>query len=135
MIGDERHGWSKVKSLSPRAITSAFDPKQTFSIQCGEHHPDWLQYITVTCCPLARAALSRVHWSRSVTAIVANWSESDREAVHDQLDRIVKSGAFQLDYYVGFAPTVGKWSFNFAVTYNSYPGAFDPGGDFSYVEI
>ena len=41
----------------------------------------------------------------------------------------------ELDYYVGFAPTVGKWSFNFAVTYDSYPGAFDPGGDFSYVEI
>ena len=36
---------------------------------------------------------------------------------------------------VGFAPTVGKWSFNFAVTYDSYPGAFDAGGDFSYVEI
>jgi uncharacterized protein (TIGR02001 family) len=41
----------------------------------------------------------------------------------------------ELDYYVGFAPTVGKWSFNFAVTYDTYPGAFDPGGDFSYVEI
>ncbi len=32
----------------------------------------------------------------------------------------------ELDYYVGFAPTVGKWSFNFAVTYNSYPGASIP---------
>jgi uncharacterized protein (TIGR02001 family) len=40
----------------------------------------------------------------------------------------------ELDYYVGVAPTVGKWSFNIAVLYYSYPGAFDPDGEFSFVE-
>ena len=41
----------------------------------------------------------------------------------------------ELDYYAGVAPTVGKWSFNILVVYTSYPGAFDPGGEFSFVEI
>ena len=54
-------------------------------------HPDWLQYITVTC---RHWPAARVCWSRSMTAILPDWSESDRKAVRDQLDRIVKSGAF-----------------------------------------
>ena len=41
----------------------------------------------------------------------------------------------ELDYYVGVAPTVGKWNFNLLAVYTSYPGAFDPGGEFSFVEI
>jgi uncharacterized protein (TIGR02001 family) len=41
----------------------------------------------------------------------------------------------EIDYYVGVAPTVGKWNFNLLVVYTSYPGAFDPGGEFSFVEI
>lgn len=43
--------------------------------------------------------------------------------------------SIELDYYVGFAPTVGKWSFDIAALYITYPGAFDPNGEFSYVEI
>jgi uncharacterized protein (TIGR02001 family) len=43
--------------------------------------------------------------------------------------------SMELDYYVGVAPTVGKWSFNIAVLYDSYPDAFDPDGEFSFVEI
>ena len=31
----------------------------------------------------------------------------------------------ELDYYVGVAPTVGKWSFDIAAYYIAYPGAFD----------
>jgi uncharacterized protein (TIGR02001 family) len=41
----------------------------------------------------------------------------------------------ELDYYVGIAPTAGKWSFDIATYYVAYPGAFDPGGEFNYVEI
>src|SRR5262245_50511541 len=41
----------------------------------------------------------------------------------------------EIDYYVGVAPTVGKWSFDIAAYYVAYPGAFDPDGDFNYVEI
>jgi uncharacterized protein (TIGR02001 family) len=43
--------------------------------------------------------------------------------------------SIELDYYVGIAPSVGKWSFDFAAYYVAYPGAFDPDGDFNYVEI
>ncbi len=41
----------------------------------------------------------------------------------------------ELDYYVGIAPTAGKWSFDIAAYYVAYPGAFDPDGEFNYVEI
>jgi uncharacterized protein (TIGR02001 family) len=41
----------------------------------------------------------------------------------------------ELDYYVGVAPTVGKWNFDVAAYYIAYPGAFDRDGEFSYVEI
>ena len=41
----------------------------------------------------------------------------------------------EIDYYVGITPKVGKWNFDIATYYVTYPGAFDPGGDFDYVEI
>ena len=41
----------------------------------------------------------------------------------------------ELDFYVGVAPTVGKWSFDIAAYYVAYPSAFDPDGEFNYVEI
>ena len=41
----------------------------------------------------------------------------------------------EIDYYAGVAPTLGKWSFDIAAYYVAYPGAFDPGGEFDYVEI
>jgi uncharacterized protein (TIGR02001 family) len=41
----------------------------------------------------------------------------------------------ELDFYVGVAPTAGKWSFDIAAYYVAYPGAFDPDGEFNYVEI
>jgi uncharacterized protein (TIGR02001 family) len=41
----------------------------------------------------------------------------------------------EIDYYAGVAPTWGKWSFDFAAYYVTYPGAFDPDGEFDYVEI
>jgi uncharacterized protein (TIGR02001 family) len=41
----------------------------------------------------------------------------------------------ELDFYVGATPTAGNWNFDFAVYYVAYPGAFDPGGEFNYVEI
>jgi uncharacterized protein (TIGR02001 family) len=43
--------------------------------------------------------------------------------------------SIELDYYAGIAPTVGKWSFDIAAYYVAYPGAFDPDGEFNYVEI
>jgi uncharacterized protein (TIGR02001 family) len=43
--------------------------------------------------------------------------------------------SIELDYYVGIAPTAGKWSFDIAAYYVAYPGAFDPDGEFNYVEI
>ena len=43
--------------------------------------------------------------------------------------------SIEIDYYVGVAPTVGKWSFDIAAYYVAYPGAFDPDGEFNYVEI
>jgi TolB-like protein len=44
---------------------------------------------------LAGLAFSRQVWSWSVTAIPLNsWSESDREAIRQQLDRILNSGPF-----------------------------------------
>jgi uncharacterized protein (TIGR02001 family) len=41
----------------------------------------------------------------------------------------------ELDFYMGVAPTVGKWSFDIAAYYVVYPGAFDPDGEFNYVEF
>ena len=41
----------------------------------------------------------------------------------------------EIDYYVGITPKVGKWNFDIATYYVTYPGAFDPGGEFDYVEI
>jgi hypothetical protein len=44
---------------------------------------------------LAGLAFSRHVWSWSVTAIPLNsWSESDQEAIRQQLDRILQSGPF-----------------------------------------
>ena len=45
------------------------------------------------------------------------------------------SPTLEIDYYVGITPKVGKWNFDIATYYVTYPGAFDPGGDFDYVEI
>ena len=35
----------------------------------------------------------------------------------------------EIDYYVGITPKVGKWNFDIATYYVTYPGAFDPGGE------
>src|SRR5262245_22761277 len=36
----------------------------------------------------------------------------------------------EIDYYVGITPKVGKWNFDVATYYVTYPGSFDPGGEF-----
>lgn len=41
----------------------------------------------------------------------------------------------EVDYYVGVTPTLGKWNFDIATYYVSYPGAFDPAGNFDYFEF
>ena len=43
--------------------------------------------------------------------------------------------SIEIDYYVGVTPTVGKWNFDIAAYYVTYPSAFDPDGEFNYVEI
>ena len=43
--------------------------------------------------------------------------------------------SIEIDYYVGITPKVGKWNFDIATYYVTYPGAFDPGGELDYVEI
>jgi uncharacterized protein (TIGR02001 family) len=43
--------------------------------------------------------------------------------------------SIEIDYWVGMTPTLGKWTFDIAAYYYTYPGAFDPGGEFDYVEI
>ena len=43
--------------------------------------------------------------------------------------------SIEIDYYVGITPTLGKWNFDIAAYYVAYPGAFDPDGEFDYVEI
>ena len=43
--------------------------------------------------------------------------------------------SIEIDYYVGVTPTLGKWNFDIATYYVTYPGAFDPDGEFDYVEI
>lgn len=41
----------------------------------------------------------------------------------------------EIDYYAGITPSWQGIDFDFAVLYYTYPGAFDPGGDFDYVEF
>ncbi len=41
----------------------------------------------------------------------------------------------EIDYWAGITPTFGKWNFDIAAYYDTYPGAFDPEGEFDYVEI
>ncbi len=41
----------------------------------------------------------------------------------------------EIDYWAGITPSLGKWSFDIAAYYDTYPGAFDPDGEFDYVEI
>jgi len=41
----------------------------------------------------------------------------------------------EIDYYAGITPEWQGISFDFAVLYYTYPGAYDPGGDFNYVEF
>lgn len=41
----------------------------------------------------------------------------------------------ELDYYVGVTPTWGGVNFDFAALYYTYPGAYDPAGNFDYMEI
>jgi uncharacterized protein (TIGR02001 family) len=43
--------------------------------------------------------------------------------------------SIEIDYYAGFTPTLGKWNFDIAAYYDTYPGAFDPGGEFDYFEL
>jgi uncharacterized protein (TIGR02001 family) len=41
----------------------------------------------------------------------------------------------EIDYYGGIAPTWQGISFDIGGIYYTYPGAFDPAGDFNYVEL
>ena len=43
--------------------------------------------------------------------------------------------SIEIDYYACITPTLGKWNFDIAAYYVTYPGAFNPGGEFDYVEI
>jgi uncharacterized protein (TIGR02001 family) len=43
--------------------------------------------------------------------------------------------SIEVDYWVGITPTLGKWTFDIGAFYYTYPGAFDPDGEFDYVEI
>ena len=43
--------------------------------------------------------------------------------------------SLEIDYYAGITPTLGKWNFDISAYYIAYPGAFDPDGEFNYVEI
>ena len=43
--------------------------------------------------------------------------------------------SIEIDYWVGVAPTLGKWTVDVAAYYYAYPGAFDPDGEFDYLEI
>jgi uncharacterized protein (TIGR02001 family) len=43
--------------------------------------------------------------------------------------------SIEIDYYAGITPTLGKWKFDIAAYYYTYPGAFDPDGEFDYAEI
>lgn len=41
----------------------------------------------------------------------------------------------EIDYYGGIAPTWQGIGFDIGFIYYTYPGAYDPGGDFDYVEL
>ena len=41
----------------------------------------------------------------------------------------------EIDYYAGVTPTLGKWNFDIAAYYDTFPGAFDPDGEFDDVVI
>ena len=43
--------------------------------------------------------------------------------------------SIEIDFYAGITPALGKWNFDIAAYYVTYPGAFDPGGEFDYIEI
>ena len=43
--------------------------------------------------------------------------------------------SIEIDYYAGITPTVGKWKFDIAAYYDTYPDAFDPDGEFDYFEL
>jgi hypothetical protein len=87
---------------------------------------------------LAGLAFSRHVWSWSVTAIPLNsWSESDQEAIRQQLDRILQSGPFHqsrrrqrfLEYLVN-ETLAGRGErlkgYNVALEVFDRPESFDP---------
>jgi hypothetical protein len=87
---------------------------------------------------LAGLAFSRHVWSWSVTAIPLNsWSESDQEAIRQQLDRILRSGPFHqsrrrqrfLEYLVN-ETLAGRGErlkgYNVALEVFDRPESFDP---------
>lgn len=41
----------------------------------------------------------------------------------------------ELDWYAGIKPTWGKFEFDIGGIYYTYPGAYDPGGQFDYFEL
>lgn len=41
----------------------------------------------------------------------------------------------EIDYYAGITPEWAGFSFDVGVIYYTYPGAFDPGAEFDYVEL
>lgn len=43
--------------------------------------------------------------------------------------------SIEIGYWVGVTPTLGKWNFDIAANYYTYPGAFDPGGEFDYFYV
>ncbi len=43
--------------------------------------------------------------------------------------------SIEIDWDAGIRPVLGKWTFDFGAYYYTYPGAFDPGGEFDYVEL
>jgi uncharacterized protein (TIGR02001 family) len=43
--------------------------------------------------------------------------------------------SIEIDYDAGIRPVWGKTTFDFGAYYYTYPGAFDPGGEFDYVEL
>lgn len=43
--------------------------------------------------------------------------------------------SIEIDYYVGITPKLGKWNFDIATYYVTYPSAFDPDGNFDYFEF
>lgn len=43
--------------------------------------------------------------------------------------------SIEIDYGAGIKPVWGKFTFDLAALYYTYPGAFDPGGEFDYLEL